>query len=124
MDAWHTVEQSNKTLMDPQKRKVYLRIMREARERTEFEREKQNKKRVKNGQLPLPDSTFQEQYHETCQKIFQDIEQKKQHITKLQQSTINRKMEEMETKKIIEQFRVLTEEEWQRSREKRVNNWR
>jgi DnaJ family protein C protein 8 len=33
-------------------------------------------------------------------------------------------MEELETKKIIEQFRVLTEEEWERSREKRVANWR
>jgi len=35
-DCWHTVEQSYKTLNDPDKRKVYLRIMREARERTEF----------------------------------------------------------------------------------------
>ena len=27
-DSWHTVEQSYKTLNDPEKRKVYLRIMR------------------------------------------------------------------------------------------------
>jgi len=33
-------------------------------------------------------------------------------------------MDEIETKKIIEQFRVLTEEEWERSRDKRVSNWR
>jgi len=56
--------------------------------------------------------------------IFKDLEEKKEHIVKLQQSTYNRKMEEMETKKIIEQFKVLTEEEWERSREKRVANWR
>ncbi len=31
--------------MDIEKRKVYLRIMREAKERTEFERNKDNKKR-------------------------------------------------------------------------------
>lgn len=72
----------------------------------------------------MPDSTFQEQYQETCLKIFKDLEDKKEHIVKLQQSTYNRKMEEMETKKIIEQFRVLTEEEWERTREKRVSNWR
>ena len=72
----------------------------------------------------MPESTFQEQYQETCQKIFKDLEDKKDHIVKLQQSTYSRKMEEMETKKIIEQFRVLTEEEWERSREKRVANWR
>jgi DnaJ family protein C protein 8 len=53
-DAWHTVEQAHKTLNDPDKRKVYLRIMREARDKTEFERDKENKKRIKNGQLPLP----------------------------------------------------------------------
>ena len=33
-DAWHAVEQAHKTLGDPEKRKVYLRIMREAREKT------------------------------------------------------------------------------------------
>ena len=74
--------------------------------------------------MPLPESTFQEQYHETCQKIFKELEDKKDHITKLQQSTYSRRMEEMETKKVIEQFRILTEEEWERSREKRVENWR
>lgn len=37
-DAWHTVEQAHKTLADPDKKKVYLRIMKEAKERTEFER--------------------------------------------------------------------------------------
>ena len=39
-DAFHTIEQSHKTLVDPHKKKVYLRIMREAKERPTFEREK------------------------------------------------------------------------------------
>ena len=43
------VEQAYKTLMDPEKRKVYQRIMREARERVEYERKKENKKREKLG---------------------------------------------------------------------------
>ena len=30
----------------------------------------------------------------------------------------------MEVKKLAEQYRVLTEEEWERSRDKRVSNWR
>ena len=33
-DAWQTIEQAYKTLCEPEKRKVYLRIMREARDRT------------------------------------------------------------------------------------------
>ena len=46
-ECWHIVEQAYKTLMDDEKRKVYVRIMREAREKTEYERQKENKKRVK-----------------------------------------------------------------------------
>ena len=105
-DAWHTLEQAHKTLNEPEKKKVYLRIMKEAKERTEFEREKENKKRLKNGQLPLPDSTFHEQYQETCLNIFKDLEEKKEHLVKLQQSTYNRRMEDLEAKKVLEQFRV------------------
>lgn len=56
--------------------------------------------------------------------IFKDLEKKKDHIIKLQQSTYNRKQEELETKKMVEQFKILTEEEWERSRDKRVANWR
>ncbi len=51
-EAFHMVEQAYKTLMDAEKRKVYQRIMREARERTEYERKKENKRREKAG-LPL-----------------------------------------------------------------------
>lgn len=43
------VEQAYKTLMDAEKRKVYQRIMREARERVEYERKKENKRREKLG---------------------------------------------------------------------------
>jgi DnaJ family protein C protein 8 len=35
-DAWHVVEQAHKTLIDPEKKKVYLRIMREAMDRAQF----------------------------------------------------------------------------------------
>ena len=33
-DAWYTVEQAYKTILEPEKRKVYIRIMKEAKERT------------------------------------------------------------------------------------------
>lgn len=33
-EAFHIVQSAHKTLIDPEKRKVYLRIMKEARERT------------------------------------------------------------------------------------------
>jgi len=48
-DAFYVVESAYKTILDMDKRKIYLRIMREAKERTEYERSKENKKRVKLG---------------------------------------------------------------------------
>lgn len=44
-EAFTIVEQAHKTLLDSEKKKVYLRIMREAKERAIFEREKENKRR-------------------------------------------------------------------------------
>ncbi len=48
-EAFNILKQANETLADPEKRKIYIRIMREARERTEYERTKENKKREKLG---------------------------------------------------------------------------
>jgi DnaJ family protein C protein 8 len=60
--------------------------MREAWDRTEFERKKENKKREKSGinkynlgLSALPHNTFEEQYQELCKKLFQEIEEKKEH---------------------------------------------
>lgn len=50
-EAFHMVDQAYKTLMDTEKRKVYQRIMREARERVEYDRKKENKRREKLGFL-------------------------------------------------------------------------
>lgn len=44
---------SYKTLTDPNKRKMYQKIMAEAREKTDFERDKENKKRKKLGNRSL-----------------------------------------------------------------------
>jgi DnaJ family protein C protein 8 len=60
----------------------------------------------------LPPDTFQTQYQETCKKIFQEIEDKKNQVIRLQQSNYTRKMDELETKRMVEQYRILTEDEW------------
>jgi DnaJ-class molecular chaperone len=52
-EAFHTLEHAYRTLLDPEKRKVYQRIMREARERTEVERKTENKRRKKIGKQYL-----------------------------------------------------------------------
>jgi hypothetical protein len=48
-DLCLVVEQAYKTLLDSDKKKLYQRVMREARERVEYERKKSNKKRETQG---------------------------------------------------------------------------
>ena len=85
-DAFFIVDKAYKTLIDPEKKKIYMRIMKEAKERTEFEREKESKRRVKNGLTELPEDTFEGMYRENLKKIFDEIEERKIHHAKLQAS--------------------------------------
>lgn len=48
-DAFHTLEQAYKALMDSDKRRMYQRVMREARDRIEVTRRKENIRRVTKG---------------------------------------------------------------------------
>eukprot|EP01016_Furgasonia_blochmanni_P047808 TRINITY_DN705_c0_g2_i1.p1 TRINITY_DN705_c0_g2~~TRINITY_DN705_c0_g2_i1.p1 ORF type:complete len:220 (-),score=59.30 TRINITY_DN705_c0_g2_i1:755-1414(-) len=123
-DAFHVVEQAYKTLIDPEKKKIYQRIMREARERTEYERKKENKRRQKLGLPELPEETFELQYREMCKKLFDEIEERKQHYMRTEESQRQRQREEQEIKVMKEKIRQMTEEEWETSREQRVDNWR
>jgi len=90
--------------------------MREARERTEFERKKENKRRVKAGLVELPEDTFEGQYKEMCNKLFDEIEERKNHYQRTEESQRKRQHEELEEKKIKEQIRQMTEEEWEKNK--------
>lgn len=48
-DAFHLLEQAYKQLMDPEKRRIYQRVMREAKERVDYERKKENVRRETIG---------------------------------------------------------------------------
>ncbi|CAD8138869.1 unnamed protein product [Paramecium octaurelia] len=123
-DCWQIVDQAYKTLMEPEKRKVYIRIMREAREKTEFERLRENKRREKTGVAPLPPDTFESDFQKQCKNLFSEIEDRKQHLTRLEQSQKRYKLDEYERRKMLEQYKILTEEEWEKTRDDRVNKWR
>ena len=57
-DAFHLLEQAYKQLIDPEKRRIFQRVMREAKERVEYERKKENARRVSIGLDALPEETF------------------------------------------------------------------
>ena len=57
-DAFGMLDKAYKTLMDVEKRRTYQRVMREAKERVELQRKKDNEKRLAQGQQPLPQDTL------------------------------------------------------------------
>jgi len=123
-DAFHVLEQAYKTLLDSEKRKIYQRVMREARERVEFDRNKENKRRKKAGLPDLPGDTFDNEVRETCDRLFMEIEERKEHHSKLEESQKQRKREELEERKAKEQIKAMTDEEWEKTRDDRVQSWR
>lgn len=108
--------------------------MREAWERTEYERKKENKKRVKNGNFiflkkilglaQLPDETFEDQYRDLCKKLFEEIEEKKSHYKRLEEASKKRWKDELEAKRLKDHYRMLTEDEWESTRGERVSSWK
>lgn len=76
-DAFHLLEQAYKTLMDSEKRRIYQRVMREAKERVEYERKKEEKRRKDLGLEPLPEETFNIEVQNMCKKLFEEIEDRK-----------------------------------------------
>ena len=59
-EALEVVKRAYETLLSVEKRKIYQRIMREAFEKTMFERKLENSKRKKKGLEDLPEDTFEE----------------------------------------------------------------
>ena len=60
--------------------------MREARERVEHNRKKENKKRRKKGQDVLPQSTFHPEYKEMCKKLLDEIQERRLHYLRMEEA--------------------------------------
>jgi len=58
-DAFHILEQAYKALMDNDKRRMYQRVMREARDRVEAARRKENMRRMAKGLEELTSDNVQ-----------------------------------------------------------------
>ena len=82
--------------MDPDKKRIYQRVMREAKERVEYERKKENKRRQDMGLEPLPHENLNSEVQAMCKKLFEEIEEKKQHFERLDQAYKRKKRHEAE----------------------------
>ena len=99
-DAFHLLEQAYKQLMDPEKRRIYQRVMREAKERVEYERKKENARREALSLDPLPVETFNIEVQNMCKKLFEEIEERKQHFERLDAAYKRKKRTEAEKAKV------------------------
>jgi len=118
------ISQAYTTLMDAEKRQIYQRIMKEAYDRTVFEREMENKSRAKKGLINLPEDTFESDFKLNCRRVFDEIEDKKNHLLKMDQNSVKRRNQELELLSLKEHYKVLTEEEWEKTRENRIKKWK
>jgi DnaJ homolog subfamily C member 8 len=123
-DVFNMVDSAYKMLMDPEKRRIYQRIMREARERVEYEREKENEKRKKVGKTLLPMDTFNVDVQAMCKRLFDQIEENKEIYERADRIKRKRMHREMETQQIVKEIEKEDEREWEENRDKRVKKWR
>ena len=123
-DAFTVVHSAYTTLMDISKRKIFERILEEAYQRTTFERKTENEKRVAKGIQPLPIDDIDSEFQVNCKRIFYEIEEKKQQLEKMEVINSKKRVEDLKVLGLREQYKVLTDEEWDKTRESRIKKWK
>ena len=103
-DAFHLLEQAYKTLMDPEKRRMYQRVMREAKERVECTRKKENERRKGLGLEKLPDETFNLEVQNMCKQLFEEIEERKNYFERLDAAFKRKKRHEAEKEQAAQEI--------------------
>ena len=117
------MEQAYKTLQEPDRRKTFQRIYREAKEKVLYEREKENKKRKQKGLPPLPQDTFESEVNLMMRKIKDEIEERKQYAERQEFASKKREREDEEFRKMQTEYENQQKKEWESYRDKRVKNW-
>lgn len=110
-------------MQDPEKKKFFQRVIREARERVEIERSKEDKLRMKKGQPPLPKETFNMDLKTMTKKIIEEIDERKTHTEKMETAHKKRERDEEEFRRMQEDLEKQQAKEWESFRDKRVKNW-
>ena len=137
-DAFHKMESAYKQLLDVEQRRIYVRVMREAKDRVDYERSKENKRRKDNGKWrkghgslltflgidTLPDDTYGGEISTMTKSLFTEIEEKKQIFQRIEVNARKRARETVEKDKIKMNIAKEEKVKWENGREDRFNNWR
>ncbi len=123
-EAFSVIQKAYQTLQNPDSQKIYKRILKEAFDKTVFEREQNNKiKKEKNLPL-LPNDTFDVDLQINCRRLFSEIEEKKKQLFKYDEDQRLKRNEKLQELALKEHYKILTEEEWDKTRQKRIAKWK
>ena len=103
---------------------MYQRVMREARERVECTRKKENLRRSGQGLEELPDESIKQEIAELCTELFEEIEDRKKYFDRLDQAYKRKKAHDADKKKAQEEIIQEDVKAWEENREQRVASWR
>ena len=98
--------------------------MREAKERVECARKKENNRRESQGLEPLPLETVSQEVQNMCKQLFEEIEERKHYFERLDAAYKRKKRHETEKKAITEEIMQEDMKAWEENREQRVTSWR
>jgi len=76
------------------------------------------------GLAKLPEDTFDSEVRDMSNRIFREIDEKKFHFDKYDWLAKKRQRDEEDKRREEEERKNNEEKEWERSRDKRVNQWR
>ena len=123
-DAFPIIDSSYKTLQDPTKKRMFQKIMSDAKERTDYEREQENKKRKKQDLPPLPLDTYHDQYMLNCKKIFDEIEDAREHQARQDRGAQLRRQEKVDLLVAKKEYEIFTQDQWEKSQPERIDKWK
>ena len=115
-DAFHIVEQANKTLMDVDKRRMYQRVMREARDRVEVARRKENIRRAAKGLEELTKDTLNIEITEMCQSLFTEIQEKRDQLVRMDNAYKRKRGQELQKEATKEEVEKEDLKAWEEGR--------
>ena len=91
--------------------------MREAKERVECARKKENTRRESQGLEPLPLETVSQEVQNMCKQLFEEIEERKHYFERLDAAYKRKKRHETEKKAITEEIMQEDMKAWEENRE-------
>lgn len=117
------LDQAYKELMDPDKRKAFQRIFREAKERVAIRRAEENRQRAKRGLSLLSEDSLEADIKQEMKEILSKLEESRKYRENLEFSRQKREREEADLLRQKEELQRQQNKEWETYRDKRVKNW-